>query len=196
MYFSRQFYKHKNDIKNTWKVINEALHSKNDTDPPKYVFKDDRKVDDPAEIAEVFNEYFVNIGPNLANNIPNSNTNFRNFLKDQNPQSMFFAPAVEEEIKDIVNNLNAKKSCGYDDITNFLLKNIVNEIITPLTHILNLSLSSGTVPLKMKIARVVPIFKKGQKDSLNNYRPISLLTSISKILERLVYKRTIKFLSC
>ena len=106
---------------------------------------------------------------------------------------MFFAPAVEEEIKDIVNNLNAKKSCGYD-ITNFLLKNIVNEIITPLTHILNLSLSSGTVPLKIKIARVVPIFKKGQKDSLNNYRPISLLTSISKILERLVYKRTIKFL--
>ena len=71
MYFSRQFYKHKNDIKSTWKVINEALHSKNDTDPPKYVFKDDPKVGDPAEIAEVFNEYFANIGPNLANNIPN-----------------------------------------------------------------------------------------------------------------------------
>ena len=143
-------------------------------------------------MAEVFNEYFVNIGPNFANNILNSNTNFRNFLKDRNPQSLFFAPSVEEEIKDIVNNLNEKKSCGYDDITHFLLKNIVNEIITPLTHISNLS--SGTVPLKMKIARVVPIFKKGKGDSINNYRPISLLTSISKCLERLVYKRTIKFL--
>ena len=107
---------------------------------------------------------------------------------------MFFAPVVEEEIKDIVNNLNTKKSSGYDGITNFLLTNIVNEIISPLTHILSLLLTSGTVPQKMKIAKVVPIFKKGQKDSVNNYRPISLLTSISKVLDRLVYTRTLKFL--
>ena len=101
-------------------------------------------------MAAVFNEYFVNIGPNLASNIPDSGTNFRNFLKDQNPQSLFFAPVVEEEVKDIINNLNAKKSSGYDGITNFLLKNIVNEIVTPLTHILNLSLSSEKFRIKWK----------------------------------------------
>ena len=116
------------------------------------------------------------------------------FLRKRNSQSLFFAPVVEEEIKDIVSNLNNKRSSGYDGITNFLLKNVINEIISPLTYILNKSLTSGTVPLKMKIARVVPIFKKGQKDSVNNYRPISLLTSISKILEKLVYTRTIKFI--
>ena len=194
MYFSRQFHKHKNDIKSTWKVINEALHSKNDIDSPKCIFKDDRKIEDPVDMAAVFNEYFVNIGPDLASNIPQSGIDFCNFLKDQNPKSLFFAPVVEEEVKDIINNLNAKKSSGYDGITNFLLKNIVNEIAIPLTHILNLSLLSGKVPQKMKIARVVPIFKKGQKDLVNNYRPISLLTSFSKILEKLVYTRTVKFL--
>ena len=74
------------------------------------------------------------------------------------------------------------------------MKNVVNEIISPLTYILNQSLSNGKVPDKMKIAKVVQIFKKGHKESLNNYRPIPLLTTISKILERLVYKRTLKFL--
>ena len=78
--------------------------------------------------------------------------------------------------------------------TFFFFYNIINEIISPLTYILNQSLFRGKVPQKMKIAKVIPIFKKGQKDSVNNYRPISLLTSISKILERLVYVRTLKFL--
>ena len=132
-------------------------------------------------MAKAFNYFFVNLGPNLANKIPDSQTEFHAFLKSRNSQSLFFAPVVEEEIKDIISNLNNKKSSGYDGITNFLLKNIINEIISPLTYILNQSLFRGKVPQKMKIAKVVPIFKKGQKDSVNNYRPISILTSISKM---------------
>ena len=193
-YFSRQFDKYKFDAKSTWKVINEALKTKTDTDPPKHILKDGVQVDDPSTMAKTFNDFFVNLGPNLANKIPDSQTEFHAFLKSRSSQSLFFAPVVEEEIKDIINNLNNKKSSGYDGITNFLLKNIINEIISPLTYILNQSLFRGKVPQKMKIAKVIPIFKKGQKDSVNNYRPISLLTSISKILERLVYVRTLKFL--
>ena len=145
-------------------------------------------------MAKAFNDFFVNLGPNLAKKIPDSETEFHTFLKSRNSQSLFFAPVVEEEIKDIINNLNNKKSSGYDGVTNFLLKHIINEIISPLSYILNQSLFRGKVPQKMKIAKVIPIFKKGQKDSLNNYRPISLLTSISKVLERLVYVRSLKFL--
>ena len=139
-------------------------------------------------------DFFVNLRPNLASKIPDSQTEFHSFLKNRNSQSLFFAPAVEEEIKHIVNNLNNKKSSGFDGITHFLLKNIINEIISPLTYILNQSIITDKVPQKMKIAKIVPIFKKGQKESLNNYRPISLWTSISKILERLVYTRTLKFI--
>ena len=75
------------------------------------------------------------------------------------------------------------------------MKNVINEIISPLTYIFNSSLPNGIVPEKLKIAKVVPIFKKGQTDSLNNYRPISLLPSLSKLLERLVYTRTLIFLN-
>ena len=72
-------------------------------------------------------------------------------------------PILEHEVIDVVNNLKAKKSSGYDGITNSLLKKIIGQIISPLTHIFNLSLTKGTVPNKMKIAKVVPIYKKRNK---------------------------------
>ena len=103
-------------------MINEALKSKNDTDPPKYILKNNCKIDDPSAMAEVFNDFFVNIGPNLANTIPKSNLEFQNFLKAPNPQSLFFTPVLEIGIKTIITNLNTKKGSGYDGITNFLLK--------------------------------------------------------------------------
>ena len=151
-YYSKQFDKYKFDVKSTWKVINEALKTKTNTDPPKQILKDGLQIDDPQAMAEAFNDFFVNLGPNLASKIPDSQTEFHSFLENRNSQSLFFAPAVEEEIKDIVNNLNNKKSSGFDGITNFLLKNIINEIISPLTYILNQSITTGKVPQKMKIA--------------------------------------------
>ena len=74
------------------------------------------------------------------------------------------------------------------------MKSIIPGIIDPLVHIFNLSLSNGQVPDIMKIAKVIPLFKKGDKLDLNNYRPISLLSSLSKVLEKIIFKRTIKFL--
>ena len=108
---------------------------------------------------------------------------------------MFLNPILEHEVLDIVNNLKINKSPGYDCITNFLLKKIITEIISPLTHIFNLSITNGIVPTKMKIAKVIPVFKKGNAEEVGNYRPISLLTSFSKILEKLIYKRTMTFLT-
>lgn len=99
----------------------------------------------------------MNIGPTLANNIPQPVKEFHHFLKDRNPSSLFLVPVQVEEVKNIINKLNTKKASGYDGITNFLLKNIVNEIASPLTHIFNLSLVNGVVPDKMKIAKVIPI---------------------------------------
>ena len=102
-------------------------------------------------------------------------------------------PTIEEELLDIVRSLKNKKSPGFDCIKNDLIKHVITGILKPLTHILNLSMSNGVVPRHMKIAKVVPIFKKGDPQLLTNYRPISLLSSFSKILEKLVYIRVIKF---
>ena len=98
------------------------------------------------------------------------------------------------KLKKIVEKINSKKSTGYDDISNYLLIHIINEIVIPLEHIMNLSIVNGIVPDNMKIAKVVPIYKKGESLDTSNYRPISLLSSISKILEKIIYSRTIKFI--
>ena len=90
-------------------MINEALKTKTDTDPPKHILKDGVQVDDPSTMAKALYYFFVNLGPNLANKIPDSQTEFHAFLKSRNSQSLFFAPVDEEEIKDIINNLNNKK---------------------------------------------------------------------------------------
>ena len=70
-----------------------------------------------------------------------------------------------------------------------VVKQRINLIIAPLTHIMNLSLSSGLVPEQMKVARVIPLFKSGNLSLFTNYRPVSVLPAFSKFLERIVYKR-------
>ena len=104
-------------------------------------------------------------------------------------------PTNEEKVLSIIHFLKIGKSPGCDTISNSLVKNLAVEIVQPLVHIFNLSLTNGIVPREMKVAKVVPIFKKGDPKLLTNYRPISLLTSFSKILEKLIYVRTVKFLN-
>ena len=103
-------------------------------------------------------------------------------------------PTHKYEITDIVSNLNNKKSSGFDNINTVILKGIIAVIVDPLVHIFNLSFLNGEVPNVMKIAKVIPLFKKGDNQDVNNYRPISLLSSLSKVLEKLIHKRTISFL--
>ena len=75
-----------------------------------------------------------------------------------------------------------------------LIKKSINYILYPLTHIVNISLSTGVVPCHLKIAKVIPIHKNGETDLIKNYRPISILPSFSKIIEKIVYTRTVSFL--
>ena len=95
---------------------------------------------------------------------------------------------------DIVHNLKINKAAGYDGLSNKLLKEVIDVIVSPITHVFNLSIVHGVVPLCMKIAKVVPIFKKGNSHEVGNYRPISLLTGFSKILEKIISVRFVKFL--
>ena len=84
---------------------------------------------------------------------------------------------------------------GFDHVPMSLIKETIISISSPLTHIFNQSITSGMVPIELKIARVVPLFKAGDKSIFSNYRPISVLPSFSKILEKLVYNRLIDYLS-
>ena len=180
-------------MKNTWKIIKEAMNTSENTSKISKIKWGNVISDKSIDIAETFNKYFSSIGKNLARNIHPSRKQFNDFLGTPNPNSIFLVSTHKEEIFKIVCDLHDKKSSGYDGIDNCLLKRIIIHVADPIVHIMNLSISTGVVPDNMKIAKVVPVFKKGDKSDVTNYRPISLLTSISKVLERIIYKRTFRF---
>ena len=99
------------------------------------------------------------------------------------------------KIKRLVENLPSKTSSGHDDISNKLLKEICEPLLPALDYIVNESLKLGIFPTIMKLAEVVPLFKSGKSEIVGNYRPISLLMTISKVLENVVYNRVYTFLT-
>ena len=95
----------------------------------------------------------------------------------------------------IINSLKSKKSSGHDSVNTILLKKIKYAISSPLSIAINKSIETWVFPSKLKIAKVIPIYKSKDKQSFTNYRPISLLPSISKIYEKIVHKRLYAFMT-
>ena len=137
-------------------------------------------------IANGFNEFFSQVGPNLASEIGDSNVSFESFLSERNPTDFSFSRISETDILRICDQLKPKLSSGIDFISNKLLKQIAPIIITPLHYLVNLSLETGYIPREIKIAKIIPVFKDGDCHQYTNYRPISLLSSFAKLLEKIV----------
>ena len=136
----------------------------------------------------------INIGPNLANKIPASFRDFSLYLGESNQNSMFLDVITENEVATEIGQLDVNKSGGYDEISPKVVKGVSKHIVKPLTHMYNQSFVTGIVPSGLKKAVVTPIFKSNDKESFSTYRPISVLPCFSKILEKLMYKRVVKFL--
>ncbi|KAI0242919.1 hypothetical protein LSAT2_010547, partial [Lamellibrachia satsuma] len=103
-------------------------------------------------------------------------------------------PTNSEEIINIVKKANSKKSSGFDNVDPHIIKQIIPQITNQLAHIFNNSLMTGIVPSKLKIAKVIPLYKSENPELFSNYRPFSILPCLSKILERLMYNRLYNFL--
>ena len=98
---------------------------------------------------------------------------------------MFLDPTCADEVSNIVMGFKDKKSCGYDRLPMLIAKRINNSISTPLAHIYNLTFLNDAFPDKIKIAKIIPLFKSGDSSlCTTNYRPVSLLPQFSKILEK------------
>jgi hypothetical protein len=116
-------------------------------------------------------------------------------LNDDIPLLSFTnSPVTHSEILDVIKSLQSKNSTDFNGLSASLIKQISYQIANPLKHIINLSLSSSIVPTQLKIAKVIPVFKSGDRRSMDNYRPISLLSIFSKILEKVVCNRLCSFL--
>ena len=108
---------------------------------------------------------------------------------------MLFNPITCNEIIEIVKHMKNNTSPGFDSISVEILKRVIDIIVFPLCDILNCSIQQGVVPTNMKISKIIPIHKKGDREDMNNYRPIAVLPVLSKILERCIYNRLMLFLN-
>jgi len=109
--------------------------------------------------------------------------------------SIIIEPVDSSYIIETVRKLKSKLSSGHDEISTKLLQETLSEIIVPITHVINRSLDSGIVPDQLKFAKVIPIYKASDSSQLQNYRPISLLTAFSKLIEKIMYYKVMSFLN-
>ena len=196
-YWHNKFNEAQRDPKNTWNYINQILSRKvASNEPPTHIQIDDKCVKNEKEIAEAFNNYFSKVGSNLSSTIKNHQTSPLYSLRgDYSNTNFFIFGTTDEEVLKTIQKLKSKSSSGIDGINSKLLKQIATSILVPLTHIFNLTFTTGIIPDKLKIAKVIPIFKSGEKELTSNYRPISLLPTISKVLERLMFDRLTDYCS-
>lgn len=144
------------------------------------------------------NHYFAGLGKNLAQKIqvPSQNQIFqyKEMYPSRHVNSLVLLPTDETEVHQIINSLKENCAVAADLISTKILKMYLSVLVPPITYICNLSLSSGIFPSAFKKAVIKPIHKNGDRESINNYRPISILPALSKILERIMNRRLMKFL--
>ena len=197
-----QFYQnmcseYKTQTKKLWGLINEisGKHS-NKTGLIDYLKIDSVNEYSAKRISDRFAKYFAGVGKEFAEKIPKATQSITAYLKllQSNKSSLFLEPTCKKEVKRIVSTLPAKTSSGHDNISNILLKEIIDPLANILVDVFNKSMATGIFPSIMKLAEVVPLYKSKEHYLENNYRPISLLMTISKILEKIMYTRVYSFL--
>ena len=195
-YYDKYFERNWNNIKNTWKGIKSLIFLKTVASSVPTVLSLDNgdTITNPYDIANTFNNYFASIAETIKKSIKYSHKHFSDYLSNESSSTIFLQPTDKEEIANIISSLNSNKTSGPNSIPYRVLFLLKNEISKQLADLFNLSFMTGVFPSVLKTAKVVPVFKKDSKLNYSNYRPISLLSNIEKILEKLMYKRLYAFL--
>ena len=193
-HYSSYFEEHSNNIRKTWVGIRSLINVKNSSKPDISQLNINGKIiDDPKDIVNNVNTFFVNVGPETDKNVPKVNhISPEKYLKNRNQFNFIITHISNEEVLDLIQAL-PNKSSGPASIPLELLQVAADLIVVPLCHIINASFSSGIFPDSLKVAKVLPLHKGGSSQDLNNFRPISLLSIFDKIIEKLMHKRLYAF---
>ena len=186
-YFIDNLESSKSNPRKTWKLINEVTsRKKNMTKDISEIQIGNKSITSTPELAEIFNKHFIEIGPKLASEIPISNIKPESYLTPTVKSFTLQSPNVDMVCK-LLRGINEKKATGLDKIPCKLLKLAADVLAPSLTDIFKCAIDTGIFPDEWKLARVTPIFKKGAKSELNNYRPISVIPIVAKIFERVIF---------
>lgn len=183
----------------TWQTINNLIGRKK-SQLPSFFSHNNTNLINNIDIAEGFNEYFSSVGKNLAEAHSDHNAHndtvvhYKHFLPPPVPFSLYLKPTTLSELRNVIANLKLT-SPGHDNIDIRVVKECSDIILPFLKYIINLSFQHGCFPKNLQISKVTPIYKKGSKSQLNNYRPISLLSTFSKIFEKVMVARLMDYLT-
>ena len=188
----------KNNPSGIWKTVKGWL-GWGTSGTPSQIFWNGGMVTSPAGLAVAMNRFFIDKVKGLRSNIPLPTEDPARKLREamSNIQCQFRIKYVkEEEVWKTIKDLKNSSATGVDYLDTKTIK-MVADIITPaLTHIINLSIKTSTFPAMWKWAKVIPLLKAGNADSIlpKNYRPVALLPILSKILEKVVFRQLVKYL--
>ena len=195
-YYHTKLNELKGNAKDTWKLLNLMTKGKQSSVKISSIILNNELITNTKNIADTLNNHFCSIGQITGQAVPKSKKDFNYYVNLATPpvNTFFVMPTDPMEIVGVVKKFKNKSSSGPDELSNFLLKEVIDIISAPLSSIFNASFNQGIFPDMYKIAKVIPIFKKGDPQDPGNYRPISLLNTCSKVLEKLMYGRVLSFL--
>ena len=182
-----------NNMRNTWTMIKTIANLSSNKIKIKPIFWNGQEYNTDEQIAEAFNHYFHSVPNFLSENLPISNVDPMFYVRRGQVSSFFLDPVGEAECLKVVKNLKNTKEL-VDHIPVFLFKECSVFLIHELCNLINASFRLGIFPNVLKIAKIVPIFKKGERTNIENYRPISILPFLSKVIEKCFCTRLVKFL--
>jgi len=195
LHFEKKLNENQNNLKKTWDILRSAINTGGQKrEPISELFVNGIKHTDPVSIASVLNKFFTTAPQKIADALPPSTDPPEVYFNNPVAFSLSTSPVTQTEIVNATAQLLPKKSEDFNGLSMYFIKKFINVLSLPLLHIITKSFETGTIPNQLKIAKVVPIFKGGDRLSPDNYRPISLLPNFSKILEKVVSNRLIVFL--
>lgn len=194
-YYCQFFEDNKKKLNKVWQGIKEIINiNKKVSQNIQNINSNGKLITNHKNIANTFNEFFCDIPKHIEKNILKTHKKFQDYLLNPVLDTFFLDPTNNEEVQSYIKTLKNNKSSGPSSIPNKLFKQFKKSLSEPLTLLINLTFSEGKFPTILKMGKIFPIHKKGSKIEVTNYRPISLLSNISKIIEKMVHDRLYMFL--
>ena len=196
-YYEKSINDNKHDSKRLWKTLKKIIPS-NKAPSVNNIIDSSNCIKTGKDVANSFNQYFTSVGEDLSRKFDNDNLNCpcndANVLQCNNKDSFKFYNVSSDFVYEQICSMDNNKSTGFDQFNVRLLKLAAPFVSSALAYICNLSLSNSKFPKEWKNAKVTPIFKSGDKNDVSNYRPISVLPILSKIIERAVHNQLYHYL--